>query len=216
MRTRGVNCEIVIGMRLRGMLLILFVSACGDDGSSTGTDGSTGSDGGGSGNDAAMIDAAPIVGEPPELVGITEAHNVVRSMVQHATPVPPLAWSDALEATAKTYGMMCINNDGNPNIMDHNPNRSQGHQQTFGSVGENIYASGGTATGQGAVNTWAAEKANYTYPNGYSAQTGHYTQIVWRTTTHVGCALVNCPNIGFPSTIICNYGPSGNSGGPPY
>ncbi len=212
MRTRAVNCAIVIGMRLRGMLLILFVSACGDDGSSTTTDGSTTGDGGGSGSDAAMIDAAPIVGEPPELVGITEAHNAIRAMVQTQTPLPALAWSDALEATAKTYGMMCLNADGN-SIMDHNPNRSMGHPYY---VGENIYASGGTATGQAAVAKWAEEKANYHYPDGYSAQTGHYTQIVWRTTREVGCALVNCPNIGFPSTVICDYGPGGNSGGAPY
>jgi pathogenesis-related protein 1 len=198
-------------MRLRGMLLILFASACGDDGGSSTTDGSTSGDGG-SANDAAAIDAAPIVGEPPELVGITEAHNAVRAMVQTATPLPALAWSDALEATAKAYGMMCINTDGN-SIMDHNPNRSMGHPYY---VGENIYASGGAATGAAAVQLWAQEKANYHYPDGYSGATGHYTQIVWRTTLEVGCALVNCPNIGYPSTIICDYGPGGNSGGAPY
>ncbi|MGE0395561.1 MAG: CAP domain-containing protein [Kofleriaceae bacterium] len=201
-------------MRLWGMLLILLTcasGACGDDGGST-TDGG-GSDGGSASGDAPMMmtDAA-IIGEPPELAGITDAHNVVRAMVQTSTPLMPLAWSDALEATAKAYGMMCINNDGN-SIMDHNPNRSAGHPYQ---VGENIYASGGTATAQGAVQLWAAEKANYVYPNGYSPATGHYTQIVWRTTREVGCALVNCPNIQFPSTIICDYGPAGNGSGPPY
>jgi hypothetical protein len=218
-RTRGVNCEIVIGMRLRGMLLILFTSSitsCGDDGGSPSSDGSMPpSDGSGSSTtDARMIDAAPmIVGEPPELAGITNLHNAVRAMVETQTPLPALAWSDALEATAKTYGMMCINTDGYPNIMDHNPNRGAGHPY---SVGENIYASGGTATAQGAVQSWASEKANYVYPAGYSSATGHYTQIVWRTTREIGCALVNCPSIPYGSTIICNYGPAGNSGGPPY
>jgi pathogenesis-related protein 1 len=199
-------------MRLVGMLLILFASACGDDGGS-----STGDAAGSSGSDGAMMmaDAAPIVGEPPELVGITDAHNAIRAMVQTATPLPALVWSDSLEATAKAYGMMCINTDGNQ-IMDHNANRTQGHEQEFGYVGENIYASGGTATGQAAVTSWAQEKANYHYPDGYSAQTGHYTQIVWRTTRAVGCALVNCPNIGYSSTVICDYGPGGNSGGAPY
>jgi hypothetical protein len=215
-RTHAVNCAIVIGMRLWGMLPILFASACGDDGGSTGLDGSmtTGDGGSGSSGDAAMmIDAAPIVGEPPELVGITEAHNMVRAMVQHQTPLPPLAWSDALEATAKAWGMMCINTDAYPNILDHNPNRGAGHPY---SVGENIYASGGTATAAGAVQSWASEKANYVYPNGYSPATGHYTQMVWRTTREIGCARVECPSIPFSSTIVCNYGPSGNSGGPPY
>lgn len=160
-----------------------------------------------------MIDGAPIVGEPPELVGITDMHNAIRAMVQTQTPLPALAWSEALEATAKAYGMLCINTDAYPNIMDHNPNRSAGHPY---SVGENIYAASGTATAAGAIQSWASEKANYVYPNGYSPQTGHYTQIVWRTTREVGCARVNCPNITFPSTIICDYGPAGNSSGPPY
>lgn len=199
-------------MRLRGMLLILFASACGDDGGSSTVD-ATGSNG----SDASMmmIDSAPIVGEPPELVGITDAHNAVRAMVQTATPLPALVWSDSLEATAKAWGMMCQNTDGN-SILDHNPNRSAGHEQEFGYVGENIYASGGTATGQAAVAKWTEERANYHYPDPYSPQTGHYTQIVWRTTRAVGCALVNCPNIGYPSTVICDYGPGGNSGGAPY
>lgn len=211
-RTRGVNCEIVRVMQCRGMLLILFVSACGDDGGSIADATPAPGDGGSGGSDAAMMIDAAIVGEPPELAGITDAHNVVRGMVQTATPLPPLVWSDALEATAKAYGLMCINADGNK-IMDHNPNRSAGHPYQ---VGENIYASSGNATAAGAVQSWASEKANYTYPNGYSPATGHYTQIVWRTTREVGCALVNCPNIMFPSTIICDYGPAGNSGGAPY
>lgn len=197
-------------MRIEVLLIAVLTPACGDDGGSPVIDSST--QDAGSSNDAAMIDAA-IIGEPPELAGITDAHNVVRGMVEHQTPLLPLTWSDALEATATAYGMMCINNDGNANIMDHNPNRGMGHPY---SVGENIYASGGTATAQAAVQLWASEKAMYTYPNGYSPATGHYTQIVWRTTREVGCARVHCPNIPYPSTIICNYGPAGNSGGPPY
>jgi hypothetical protein len=196
------------------MLLVPFVvAACGDDGGSTTTDGAmAGSDA--APIDGAPIDSAPVVGEPPGLVGITDAHNAVRAMVQTATPLPPLTWSEALEATAAAYGAMCINVDAYPMIMDHNPNRSMGHPYQ---VGENIYASGGPATAQGAVMVWAAEKAQYTYPNGYSPATGHYTQLVWRATREVGCALVNCPNITFPNTIICDYGPAGNFGsGPPY
>jgi len=39
---------------------------------------------------------------------------------------------------------------------------------------------------------------------------------VWRTTLKVGCARGNCPGIQYPSTIVCDYGPGGNSGGLAY
>ncbi len=36
---------------------------------------------------------------------------------------------------------------------------------------------------------------------------GHYTQIVWRTTTQVGCAAFKC---GSTLLVVCNYNPAGN------
>jgi hypothetical protein len=33
---------------------------------------------------------------------------------------------------------------------------------------------------------------------------------------NLGCALVNCPGLKYPSTVLCMYGPGGNSGGAPY
>ncbi|PKY08802.1 PR-1-like protein [Aspergillus campestris IBT 28561] len=47
---------------------------------------------------------------------------------------------------------------------------------------------------------------------------GHFTQIVWKGTTHVGCSTVVCPSLGnvdgsdMPFTV-CNYGPAGNFDG---
>jgi Cysteine-rich secretory protein family len=45
---------------------------------------------------------------------------------------------------------------------------------------------------------------------------GHFSQIVWQSTTSVGCATVNCPN-GLANTgagvapwfTVCNYSPPG-------
>lgn len=46
---------------------------------------------------------------------------------------------------------------------------------------------------------------------------GHFSQIVWKGTTHVGCATVTCPSLGnvdsssaVPFTV-CNYSPAGKS-----
>ena len=84
-------------------------------------------------------------------------------------------------------------------------------------MGENVFGSGGNAGAQQAVNAWASEKANYNYDtNTCNGICGHYTQLVWRTTLKVGCAKGTCPGFTYPTSIACNYGPGGNSGGKPY
>jgi hypothetical protein len=35
--------------------------------------------------------------------------------------------------------------------------------------------------------------------------TGHFTQLVWKSTTHVGAALSSCGRF-----LVCNYAPAGN------
>uniref|UniRef100_A0A1I7U092 SCP domain-containing protein n=1 Tax=Caenorhabditis tropicalis TaxID=1561998 RepID=A0A1I7U092_9PELO len=36
---------------------------------------------------------------------------------------------------------------------------------------------------------------------------GHYTQMAWETTTHIGCFVQNCPSFTYS---VCQYGPTGN------
>lgn len=163
--------------------------------------------------DAAMPDAPGGIGEPSELAGITLYHNQVRAAVQTSTPLPPMQWDPDLAATAAAWVAMCRDQDAPTGLIDHNPNRSVGHPYY---VGENIFA-GGNATAQQAVNLWAAEKANYDYAtNTCNGICGHYTQIVWRTSIKLGCAKGTCPGLTYGSTIVCNYGPGGNTGGKPY
>jgi len=194
---------------------LLVIAAC--DSGGAGIDAPAGSgDGPGGGTDApaGAIDASPGVGEPPEMMGMTLLHNQVRAMVQTATPLPALTWDPSLAATAKAWVEMCRDTMAPTGLVDHNAGRSTGHPYQ---VGENIYASGGTATPMGAVTSWANEKANYNpTTGGCNGTCGHYTQIVWRTTLKVGCALHRCNGLTYPSTVVCNYGPSGNSGGPAY
>jgi hypothetical protein len=51
---------------------------------------------------------------------------------------------------------------------------------------------------------------------------GHFSQIVWKGTTHVGCATVTCKSLGnvdssvaLPFTV-CNYSPAGKCQTSPY
>jgi len=140
---------------------------------------------------------------------------MVRAMVQTTPALPPLTWNADLAATAAAWVAMCQDTDHN-GLVDHNPNRSQGHPMY---VGENIYAASGGATGPAAVQLWASEGANYNYANNTCSggTCGHYTQLVWRATQRVGCALGRCSGLSFPSTIVCDYGPGGNvNGARPY
>ena len=78
-----------------------------------------------------------------------------------------------------------------------------------------------------AVGWWVGEIANYRYPAPIPACAkgkvcGHYTQVVWRETTEVGCAFRVCSGDG-PfgdrdwEIWVCRYAPGGNvAGRPPY
>lgn len=175
--------------------------------------------GSGSGSNIIYMDAPAGAGEPANLMGTTAAHNQVRAAVDTsgiaAGPIPPMVWDPALASLAMTWASQCIDADNN-GLVDHSSTSYRTNAAGYSYVGENIFASGGNATGTQAVTTWAAEKANFTYPTTCSSTCGHYTQVVWRTSIHVGCALVTCSNLTYKSTVLCNYGPGGNSGGAPY
>ena len=60
-----------------------------------------------------------------------------------------------------------------------------------GPTGENLAA--GYANASNAVDAWADEREAYDFNNpGFSEATGHFTQVVWKATTTVGCGRVDC------------------------
>jgi pathogenesis-related protein 1 len=178
-------------------------SSAGNGGSSAGRGGSSGAAGSGNAGSGGTSS-----GEPAALAGILDAHNAVRA----AKGIVPLTWDPALAAIAQRWVEQCIDNDGG-GLVDHNPGRSEGYP-TY--VGENIYASSGTASGTGAVSAWASEEANYNYASNSCASgkvCGHYTQIVWAKSTKLGCAIHRCAALRFASSVVCNYAPGGNFNG---
>jgi hypothetical protein len=76
------------------------------------------------------------------------------------------------------------------------------------------------------VGAWANESQYYDFdaPTGFSEQTGHFTQLVWKGTTEVGCGVTNCPPVSSSSSssddsgsnpaqgwfVVCEYRPPGN------
>jgi hypothetical protein len=77
-----------------------------------------------------------------------------------------------------------------------------------GAMGQNIYWCSSPGREDPAVQAWYDEVANpgYDFAAGdYAPGTGHFTQVVWYNTTHVGMAF--SPDGRF---IVANYGPPGN------
>ena len=70
--------------------------------------------------------------------------------------------------------------------------------------------------GQGPGGTYS--KAPYNFgQTGFSREHGHFTQVVWRATTAMGCGTKVCPELfsgwGDASVWVCQYDPGGNVGG---
>ena len=127
-----------------------------------------------------------------------------------------MVWDPDLAAHALAYAQMCVDVDSLPGVVDHSSTAYRTNAAGYSYIGENLFAAGGPATAQQAVDAWGSEKQNFTYPNGCADTCGHYTQVVWRTSVNLGCANVTCSGLSFPGTLLCMYGPGGNSGGAPY
>ncbi|WP_239014656.1 CAP domain-containing protein [Archangium violaceum] len=136
------------------------------------------------------------------------AHNQARAKAK-PTPkpaLPPLTWSEDAAKVARAYAAQCR--------FEHNKNR--------GKYGENLAAAAppDSKTNTQVVQDWVSESADYSYATNKCAPgkvCGHYTQVVWRNTTQVGCASVTCTKNSpfgakFPTwrLWVCNYAPPGN------
>ncbi|PON33642.1 Cysteine-rich secretory protein, allergen V5/Tpx-1-related [Trema orientale] len=123
------------------------------------------------------------------------AHNSARAEVG----VGELTWDDRLVSYAEHYA--------NQHIDDCELVHSEGP------YGENLaWSSAEDVPGVEAVKYWVDEKTDYDYKSNGCAGgkvCGHYTQVVWRNTVRLGCAMVRCNN-NKGTFITCNYDPPGN------
>ena len=185
-------------------------------------EGPTGSGGGGSGGGGGTGGGSGSMTNPlaQDLIdAFVVAHNQARSGPLNPPPspaLPPVSWDGVLADSVYNYAIRC---QGTMGLLSHNANRSADYQALGGDgyVGENIYGSSGNATPAGAMMLWMSEAADYDYASGDIGNAGHYTQIVWRASVRIGCAIVDCPALTYHNTVICDYAPGGNiSGQRPY
>jgi hypothetical protein len=135
------------------------------------------------------------------------AHNRWRSRVG----VPALSWSGDLAASAARWAAHL--GRGTACEMVHSDNLE---------IGENIYWASAIQWSDGrtsvqdvaasfVVDVWGRESADYqpaTNTCRAGKTCGHYTQIVWKTTREVGCALRVCD--AKDQVWVCQYLPTGN------
>ena len=117
-------------------------------------------------------------------------HNVKRAL--HVN-TPDLTWSNTLAAYAQAYA----DNYDCSGVLTH----------SGGQYGENLALGYGTT---GAVDGWYDEISDYDYSNpGFSEAAGHFTQVVWASSSQVGCGIKSCGDV-WGDYVICSYEEAGN------
>ena len=129
--------------------------------------------------------------------GITQMLNTHNAWRQRYR-IPNLTWSPQLASYAQQWANTLLQNGR----FEHRRNSP---------YGENLAAaSGQQMTPERVVNMWGAEVSDYNYAANSCRPgkvCGHFTQIVWRNTTQVGCGMARNAQ---REVWVCNYNPPGN------
>jgi hypothetical protein len=131
---------------------------------------------------------------------VLAVHNKYRAELQ----LPPLVWSEKLATHAMKWARHLAQSGGQ---LRHSKGSGEG---------ENLWkGTSGSISHTQKVDCWGSEMKYFKdgiFPNvsisGNWSDVGHYTQIIWRDTTQVGCAKAT---IGKYDIFVCRYSPPGNN-----
>ncbi len=123
-----------------------------------------------------------------------KAHNKYRKMHQ----VGNVKWSVKIAKSAQAYADTCP-------VPPNHSKTSYGENMAWGGYGSDV---------KQAVARWYREEPKYNYNKGaYQSGAGHFTQIVWKGTTEIGCGYkTDCNNLRQygGGVFVCQYNPAGN------
>ncbi|MBH9537677.1 CAP domain-containing protein [Novosphingopyxis sp. YJ-S2-01] len=144
-------------------------------------------------------------GGPPPARGEQLLRDVMLSRqnaARRAVDAPPLVWNEALVASARSYARELAVSG-----------RFEHARQSGVPQGENLWiGTRGAFSYREMVDAWIAERADYVpgpvpQNSRNGKPVGHYTQMIWRSTRAVGCAVAaNRQN----EVLVCRYSPAGN------
>merc|ERR1712188_200964 len=124
-----------------------------------------------------------------DLKACLDRHNELRR--KHGAP--PLKWKDELAKDAQAAANQCVAKG----MLHHSNTKGAGQNGAMG------YPSF-----EAAIDGWYSEIKDYDFQNhGFAMNTGHFTQVVWKSCTHVGMAR---DTTGRGSYVFANYYPPGN------
>ncbi|CAI7604858.1 unnamed protein product [Penicillium pancosmium] len=121
--------------------------------------------------------ATPTVPTPASYTSVDDFKDTVLKVTneyRRTHDASPLVWNETLTEYAKKWAESCI------------------WKHSDGPYGENLAF--GYSNASAAVEAWGDERKMYDFdkPTGFTEATGHFTQLVWKKTTEVGCAAINC------------------------
>jgi|Laugrefabdmm15dn_1035133.scaffolds.fasta_scaffold16244_3 uncharacterized protein YkwD len=125
---------------------------------------------------------------------ILEAHNAFRRPLK----LSQLTWNEELSELAENWAMTLAKKDKS---IHHRPDNEFGENIAYFSYEDDLSY---------GVSLWTDEKKDFEYkPIGDDyAIAGHYTQVIWKNTTEVGCGCAKGKS-GY-TYFVCNYNPHGN------
>ncbi len=153
----------------------------------------------------ATKDSAPAAGSARLSAGERQQLIAEHNRARRVAGTPPLRWSPEIARYAQEWADHLA---ASRCSIEHRPRAGRWKQR----YGENLFmGTAGYYTVVTAVRDWESEKKDYRggpiRAGGNFADIGHYTQLVWRRTTHFGCGKSLCRD---RLIVACNYDPPGN------
>jgi hypothetical protein len=187
-------------MRLMPLLLILLCAGCSD-----GTARSDRPDRPDWADGRMVREVRPADQRPQNLADFEARLLAVHNRERARTGAPPLVWDGELAAAASAYGPALIARGS----LAHSDAASRPGQ------GENLWmGTRGAYSLEEMAGSWADERSLFragTFPDvstsGKYGDVGHYTQMIWRGSSSLGCALRRGARWDY---LICRYSPPGN------